>query len=110
MDAESLIAMHPRIFHATSTVAWESNQEHGLLSTARLLELFGVEPVQRQQILTQKRHESVLLEAPAQYPALVRDQKPLKFVEEKIEADSSLEKFPTRDQLSRLLLAHPGAP
>jgi hypothetical protein len=113
MDADSFIAMHPRIFHAASATAWPSIQEHGLLSSARLLELFGVERDERQRLLTQKRNESVLLKAPGRDPAFLRDQKPLKFIEEKIEAGSSVERFllainsrvffwPTRERLERL--------
>jgi hypothetical protein len=46
--------------------ATDSNmiQKHGLLSTARLLDLFGVDPAERNEILTRTRREPTRLEAP----------------------------------------------
>jgi len=43
MDAEELISRHPRVFHTMAAAAWPSVQLHGLLSTVRLIDLFGLD-------------------------------------------------------------------
>ena len=113
VEADELVERPPVVFHAASASAWGSIQEHGLLSTARLLDLFEVDQGERDRLLTQKRDESVLLEAPGRQPALIRDQKPMKFIEERIEPDSTLARYllainsrvffwPTAERLQRL--------
>jgi len=64
MNTAHLIASYPRVFHAASAVAWPSIQKHGLLSTVRLLDLFGVDPDERNELLTRTRREPTRLEAP----------------------------------------------
>jgi hypothetical protein len=113
MKSSDLVARYPRVFHAASAVAWPSIQQHGLLSTVRLLDLFGVDRVERHELLTRTRREPTRLEAPGLPPAVIRDQKPMKFVAEKIEPGYSLVDFlmainsrvffwATRDRLDRL--------
>lgn len=116
MKTEDLIARHPEVYHVASTASWPSIQEHGLLSTAALLDLHGVRPHDRERLLRHKRVDSTQLSTPNLGVAVIRDQKPLKFISEKIDPSSSLESFlealssrvffaPTRERLKRLLNA-----
>lgn len=95
MDAEELIARHPRVFHTMSATAWPSVQRHGLLSTLRLIDLFGLDPAERDRLLTAPRRQSTVLRAPGLPPAVIRDQKPMKFIADKIDPGSSLAEYLT---------------
>ncbi len=86
------------------------------MSTAGLLDLHGVGPLERDRLLRHKREKSTLLSTPGVGVAVIRDQKPLKFITHKIDPNSSLQAFlealssrvffaPTRDRLDRLLKA-----
>ncbi|WP_216592219.1 DUF7002 family protein [Verrucosispora sioxanthis] len=90
MDAEELIAHHPRVFHTMSATAWPSVQRHGLLSTQQLIDLFNLDAVERDRLLSAPRQRSTVLRAPGLPPAVIRDQKPMKFIAEKIDPNSSL--------------------
>lgn len=113
MNVAEFIAICPRVYHAASALAWPSIQEHGLLSTARLLDHFGVDRKRRQELLTRPRTDSTRLISPGLSPAVSRDQKPMKFLAEKLEPGTSLEDllaannarvffWPNRDRLDRL--------
>ncbi|WP_215514293.1 DUF7002 family protein [Phycicoccus mangrovi] len=113
---EDLIARHPRVFHVASAASWPSIKVHGLLSTTALLDLHRVGAQERNRLLRRRRTESTQLQTPGVGLAVIRDQKPLKFIDQKIEPTSSLELFlealssrvffaPTRERLERLLNA-----
>jgi len=85
-----------------------------LLSTASLLDLHGVGLEDRDRQLRRKREGSTQLSTPGVGLAVIRDQKPLKFISQKIDPTSSLEAFlkalssrvffaATRDRLEPLL-------
>nr|WP_221381987.1 hypothetical protein [Actinoplanes polyasparticus] len=93
MEVEQLIARHPRVFHTMSATAWPSVQRHGLLSTQRLIDLFGLDAAERDRLLRAPRRRSTVLRAPGMPPAVIRDQKPMKFLAEKIDRDSSLAEY-----------------
>jgi hypothetical protein len=93
MQAEQLVAEYPIVFHAASEVAWPSIQRHGLLSTQRLLALYGVSPGEQRTVLSQRRTHSVELRVPGLGLAIVRDQKPMKVLAEKIAPGESVEEF-----------------
>lgn len=95
MDVEELIARHPRVFHTMSATAWPSVQRHGLLSTRRLIDLFGLDAAARDRLLNSPRKQSTTLRAPGLPPAVIRDQKPMKFIAEKIDSNSSLTEYLT---------------
>jgi hypothetical protein len=79
--------------HIAGGAAWPSVQQHGLLSTQRLIDLFDVDTAERNLILTSPRKESIVLRAPGRPPAVIRDQKPMKFIAEKIDSGSSLVEY-----------------
>jgi hypothetical protein len=76
-----------------SATAWPSVQRHGLLSTQKLIDLFGLDAAERDRLLSAPRQQSTVLRAPGLPPAGIRDQKPMKFVAEKIDPDSSLTEY-----------------
>ncbi|KAA1399645.1 hypothetical protein ESP70_002470 [Aeromicrobium ginsengisoli] len=93
--------------------AWPSIREHGLLSAEGLADLYRVRGAKRHALLGEVRRESITLKRLGMSPAIVRDQKPMKFIHEKIEAGSTLEQYlaainarvffwPTRERLERL--------
>jgi hypothetical protein len=55
MKPSELAAYHPRLYHVTEPGAWESIKQKGLLSTSRLLDLFGVEGTAREKIEASRR-------------------------------------------------------
>jgi hypothetical protein len=85
MDVEQLIARHPMVFHTMSATAWPSVRQHGLLSTVQLIKLFGLDDAECDRLLGAPGQESTVLNAPGMPPAVIRDQKPMKFISEKIE-------------------------
>ncbi|MEU7613630.1 hypothetical protein [Micromonospora sp. NPDC049204] len=93
MDVEELIARHPQVFHTMSATAWPSVQQHGLLSTRQLIDLFGLDAGERERLLSAPRQQSTVLRAPGRPPSVIRDQKPMKFIAEKIDPDSSLAEY-----------------
>ena len=70
---DELVNKYPRLFHMAESGTWASIQEHGLLSTTALLDLFKVEEPRRRRIEAEWRHESESI-APS---VIIRDQKPM---------------------------------
>ena len=114
VKTEDLIARHPEVFHVASADSWPSIAKYGLLSTSALLDLHRVSESEREALLRRKRAFSTTLRTPGVGVAVVRDQKPLKFIEQMIDSGSSLPRFlealnsrvffaPNRDRLHRLL-------
>jgi len=71
-----LVRLYPFLFHTAADGSWPSIREHGLLSTAAMLELWEVEEAQRRELLSTVRSESVVIEHPRLGSAVVRDQGP----------------------------------
>src|SRR5713226_959263 len=69
--------LFPHLYHMAHRDSWGGIQRHGLLSTAALLDLFGVSSAKRLLILTRQRTESVPIEHQKYGKAVIRDQKPL---------------------------------
>ncbi|MBC9820099.1 hypothetical protein [Terrabacter sp. MAHUQ-38] len=116
MHVDDLIGAHPVLYHLASRAAWPSIQRHGLLSTAALIDLFGVVADERAEMLEQVRQKSVPLAHPTHGHAIVRDQAPLKFIDRCLTEGATLPDFlsalnsrvyfwPTEDRLKRLLRA-----
>jgi hypothetical protein len=77
MEPEKLITSFPRLYHMADKDAWPSIQQHGLLSTTALLDLFGVNGVKRTALESQHRPECVVINHPQHGAAIIRDQKPM---------------------------------
>jgi hypothetical protein len=57
---------------------WESIQQHGLLSTTALLDLFGISGDERRKIEEEHRPECVEISHKKHGKAVIRDQKPMR--------------------------------
>lgn len=77
MNEAELVAIYPRLWHMAEDGSWTSIQQHGLLSTSALLDLYGVEGDQRAMILSQHRPECVTVAKLGLPNAVIRDQKPM---------------------------------
>ena len=78
-DAElaELLRACPTLFHMAERGSWPSIRRHGLLSTAALLDLYGIRGPQREAIEGRRRPEGVQITHPALGRAAIRDQKPM---------------------------------
>lgn len=82
MDYDAFLAKYQQLWHITDGAAWPTLQRHGLLSAARLADLFGLDDAE--ELLSTRRAEQIVLEDPEIGRAVLRDQAPL--VEKKLEA------------------------
>ncbi|WP_146754549.1 DUF7002 family protein [Micromonospora noduli] len=76
MDVEELIARHPQVFHTMSATAWPSVQQHGLLSTRQLIDLFGLDAGERERLLSVPRKQSTVLRASSLPPTVIATDRP----------------------------------
>lgn len=77
MTAEELAALHPRLFHVTRPECVPGILAHGLLSTSRLLDRFGLGGDTRAVIEVRRRPASVRLDHPVHGVAVINDNTPL---------------------------------
>jgi hypothetical protein len=77
IELDELIAYYPRLYHMAEDGSWPSIQTQGLLSTARLIDLYQIPEPRRTQLLSQHRPESIPLVHAVHGQAVIRDQKPL---------------------------------
>jgi hypothetical protein len=77
MSPEELADKHPQLYHVTLPEAVESIKTHGLLSTSKLLDLFGVPELQRFPIESQRRPSRVTITHPIHGSVVVTDNLPL---------------------------------
>jgi hypothetical protein len=77
VNEAELVATYPRMWHMAEDGSWPSIQQHGLLSTSALLDLYEVEGGQRAGILSQHRPECVTVAKLGLPNAVIRDQKPM---------------------------------
>lgn len=77
MKERDLIELHPRLWHMAMDGSWPSIRAHGLLSTSKLLDLYGIEGRARSAIEDERRPESVPISGRGLPGAKIRDQKPI---------------------------------
>ncbi len=77
MDVGEFIAKFPRLWHMAEVENWELIQEHGLLSTSALLDLFEYTGQERLAIESAFRATSVEIQSPHLGRAVIRDQRPM---------------------------------
>jgi hypothetical protein len=78
MDPTRLASRFPRLYHMAHFASWPSIEQHGLLSTTALLDVFGVRGAERERIEAEWRGDSIRIEHPDHGVAVVRDQLPLR--------------------------------
>lgn len=76
LTLEYIAERWPRLYHMAEAGTWPSIQQHGLLSTSALLDLFEIAGPERDQIEAERRPESIPIHHPVHGTAWVRDNKP----------------------------------
>jgi len=77
MNVDELVTRFPRLYHMAYDGSWPSIRRLGLLSTAALVERFGIDGEDRVRLCDRRRPASVEIHNPVYGKAIVRDQKPL---------------------------------
>lgn len=77
MTEEELTGRHPLAWHMAEDGSWPGIRDRGLLSTAALLNLYGVPEPLRGRLLAERRPNSVTISRNGLPDAVVRDQKPM---------------------------------
>jgi hypothetical protein len=75
VNIDDFMARYPRLYHLAHGEAWPGLQKHGLLSASQLVNLFDA--ADSDDLLIQRRVDSVRLEHPEHGTAVLRDQRPL---------------------------------
>jgi hypothetical protein len=76
-ELQELLNDCPLLFHMAERGSWTSIQQHGLLSTSALLDLYGVEGEERSAIEAARRSASIRIFHERHGEAVVRDQLPM---------------------------------
>jgi hypothetical protein len=77
LTPEVLAARYPYLYHMAEEGSWGSIEQHGLLSTTALLDLFEVPAHKRYELEACRRPESVSIHHPVHGTAWIRDNKPI---------------------------------
>ncbi len=77
MTVKEFCATYPRLYHMAEASMWPSIQQHGLLSTSALLDLYDVAGAERAQIEQQRRPDFIAIAHARHGEVLIRDQKPM---------------------------------
>lgn len=77
MTLDEVADRYPLLYHMAELSSWPSIQEHGLLSTTALLDLFEVGIIERHRIESEWRQTSIPIAHPVHGNAVIRDQKPM---------------------------------
>ncbi|MEX0300591.1 MAG: hypothetical protein AB3N28_16070, partial [Kordiimonas sp.] len=76
-ELEELIQGCPSLNHMAERHSWASIQEHGLLSTSALLDLYGVTGQERLEIEQTRRDRCIPITKDGLHQAVIRDQLPM---------------------------------
>lgn len=93
MRTDDLIARYPVLYHMAEDETWPSIRRHGLLSAVALLDLYEAPAPLRAQVLGGVRRRQTLLRHPAYGIAVIRDQRPLKFLREGLTPDTGEQEY-----------------
>jgi hypothetical protein len=74
---KDLLKNYPRLYHMAEDASWDSVVKHGLLSTTKLLDLYGFKGEDRRKLESERRPESESISRKGLPSAIVRDQKPM---------------------------------
>ena len=77
MRPEDLSRHYPVLYHIAWGGSWPSIEEHGLLATKALLQLYGKSDDEIFQLTQARRAHWVPLDCPGRPRAVLRDQKPM---------------------------------
>lgn len=93
MKREDFISRYPQVFHMAEGGSWPSIKQHGLLSTKALLDLYETDDVTRQTVTDRVRKKMTYLQREGFPDVAIRDQIPLKFIDERLSPGTTLVEF-----------------
>lgn len=76
-ELDELVTNCPRLYHMAERGSWPAIQQYGLLSTSALMDLYGIEGLEREKIEFKHRPASVPIVRDGLPGAVVRDQIPM---------------------------------
>jgi hypothetical protein len=76
-ELEEFLEDSPTLYHIAEYGSWPSIRDRGLLSTAAILDLYGIQGAERILIEGQRRPKSVVLTHGSLPPIVIRDQIPM---------------------------------
>lgn len=76
-ELAELLTDCPTLYHMAERGSWQSIQNHGLMSTTALLDLYGISGAARVRIESERRAKSISLSSSDLGRAVVRDQIPM---------------------------------
>lgn len=77
LTPQKLAASSPFLYHMAAVDSWSSINEHGLLSTTALLDLFGYKGQEREEIESHRRPKDYVIKHPTYGQAVIRDNLPM---------------------------------
>jgi hypothetical protein len=78
VNVDRLVALYPRLYHMAHAGSWPAIRDHGLMTTAQLVDAYMPPPDVRTAILGSRRTRRVSLEHPDLGRVVIRDQSPLR--------------------------------
>ncbi|WP_223297433.1 DUF7002 family protein [Catenulispora acidiphila] len=93
VQRDELINKYPVLYHMAEEGTWPSIQKRGLLSTQALVDLYNPEPAVKNSILGAVRRSSIALDNPVLGRTIIRDQRPLKFLDKCLLPGTSPQQF-----------------
>ena len=78
MDVEQLTTLYPRLYHMAQADSWPAIREHGLMTTAQIMNTSQASADVCEGVLEQRRARSTVLEHPLLGNVVIRDQAPLR--------------------------------
>ncbi|MGB8910371.1 MAG: hypothetical protein WCC84_16635, partial [Candidatus Cybelea sp.] len=77
MDIDTLVSVHPELYHMADPRNFANVLRRGLLSTTALLDLYGINGRTRESIESEHRAQTIAINSPLYGTAYVRDQRPM---------------------------------
>jgi hypothetical protein len=77
ISIKNIAELHPVLYHMAEHGTWDSIRQHGLLSTAALLDLFGISGPDRMRIEGSRRKLPIEISRGKGRKAVIRDQGPM---------------------------------
>lgn len=77
LTPDYLVERWPQLFHMAEAGSWPAIQQHGLLSTTALLDLYEIEGDERDRLESARRPESIAIHHPVHGTSWIRDNKPI---------------------------------
>lgn len=78
LTVDELVEHYPRLFHMATGGSWPAIRQHGLLTTAHIVQTSGLPAAKQAELLSQRRTVSTVIMHPVIGVITIRDQSPLR--------------------------------